>query len=186
MENERELISRCLLRDKSAERELYQRLSGAMFGICLRYLKTTHDAEDALQDGFIAVFRNLHKYRFEGSFEGWVRKTIIRSAVNICYRQARHQRHRDLTPLEEKVSSTDDVFAKLSADELLGLIRELPPGYRMVFNLSVIDGYSHAEIGEMLGVSEETSKSQLFRARQSLRALLAMRSQYGLSRGIIK
>lgn len=150
------------------QEELYKRFSGKMYSVCLRYANNADDAQDLLQEGFIKVYRNLHRFRAEGSFEGWIRRVFINSSIE-------HFRKKSLqlTKVSEREESTigdTDISAldSLAEKDIINLIQELSPGYRTVFNLYVIEGFSHREIAEQLGISEGTSKSQLARARAIL------------------
>lgn len=158
-------IERCLDNDSKAQGELYKHYAPKMFGICLRYAKNQMEAEDVLQEGFIKVFRYLKDYRSEGSLEGWIRRTMVNTAINFYKKKTKYQKEISLDQTEPISNEEESAIDKLSAKELLEVIRELPDGYRMVFNLNVIEGYTHKEIGEMLKISENTSKSQLSRAR---------------------
>lgn len=167
-----DFIGRCLDNDPKAQGELYQRLAPKMFGICLRYTRNRMEAEDILQEGFIKVFRHLKDYRNDGSLEGWIRRTMVNTAINFYKKRAKYQNDVSLDQSEPINQEEESAIDKLSAMELLDHIRELPDGYRMVFNLNVIEGYTHKEIGEMLNISENTSKSQLSRARNVLQGKL--------------
>ncbi|NQU33470.1 MAG: RNA polymerase sigma factor [Bacteroidetes bacterium] len=154
--------------DSKAQRVFYQRLAPKMYGICLRFALINEDADDILQDGFIRVFRHIKDFRGEGSLEGWVRRTIVNTAINYYKKKIKQGINTDLEFVRGKVKEQNNIVEKMSADELLVMINQLPPGYRMVFNLNVIEGYTHKEIGKILEISENTSKSQLSRARASL------------------
>ena len=139
-----------------------------MFGVCLRYAKDSTEAEDNLQEGFIRVFTNLKSFRHDGSLEGWIRRIM----VNVSLEKIRKQYL--LYPVEDvsvydSVNFSDDVIAKMSADDLLQLIRELPPRYQLVFNLYVFEGMTHQEIAKEMEINEGTSKSNLARARDILK-----------------
>jgi RNA polymerase sigma-70 factor (ECF subfamily) len=139
-----------------------------MYAVCLRYANNSDDAQDLLQEGFIKVYKNLHRFRAEGSFEGWVRRVFINSSIE-HYRKKQAK----LTTVSDKEENTiedSDISAldSLAERDIINLIQDLSPGYRTVFNLYVIEGYSHKEIGELLGISEGTSKSQLARAKSIL------------------
>ncbi len=139
-----------------------------MFGVCLRYAKDRTEAEDNLQDGFVKVFSNIKTFRHEGSLEGWIRRIM----VNVCLGKYRKQHL--MHPVEDisvfdSPQFSDDIIDKISADELLEVIQQLPPRYRMVFNLFVMEGMSHEEIGEEMNISTGTSKSNLARARDILK-----------------
>ncbi|MBE2246317.1 MAG: sigma-70 family RNA polymerase sigma factor [Candidatus Competibacteraceae bacterium] len=138
-----------------------------MYGVCLRYAKDTTEAEDILQDGFIKVFQHMGSFKHEGSFEGWVRRIMVNTALE------RFRKKNPLITVSEvypiaKNMKYDDIESNMSAAELMQLVQKLSPGYRTVFNLYAIEGYSHQEIADMLGISEGTSKSQLARARAVL------------------
>lgn len=172
MRFDEDFIERCLHNDSKAQGELYTHFAPKMFGICLRYAKNQMEAEDVLQEGFIKVFRYLKDYRNEGSLEGWIRRTMVNTAINLYRKKIKYQKDISLDQTEPINNEEESAIDKLSAKELLDVIRELPDGYRMVFNLNVIEGYTHREIGEMLNISENTSKSQLSRARGVLQEKL--------------
>lgn len=146
---------------------LYGRFAPKMYAVCLRYAGNADDAQDILQDGFVKVYKNLARFRGEGSFEGWVRRIFVNTAIEHLRRKTY------LKPIAEKEENTipnkeKSVLDKLGEKDIMKLISELSPGYRTVFNLYVVEGYTHREIGDMLGISEGTSKSQLARARMIL------------------
>jgi len=141
-----------------------------MYNVCLRFSRSGHEAEEILQEGFIKVFSALHQYRDEGSFEGWVRKIMVNTALQRYRKRASMHAVVSLDLTEElPVPEEDDVVTRLTAKELLGMVQELPPAYRMVFNLYVFEGYQHKEIASLLSISEGTSKSNLHDARRRLR-----------------
>ncbi len=150
---------------------LYQRFAPRMYAVCLRYAGSAAEAEDILQDGFVKVFRKLDSFRGEGSLEGWVRRIIVNTAIE-------HFRRRDyLQPVTQREETTLEgkdlsVLDNLAERDIMQLISQLSPGYRTVFNLYVVEGYTHREIGDMLGISEGTSKSQLSRAKVILQDLV--------------
>ncbi|MCB0805790.1 MAG: sigma-70 family RNA polymerase sigma factor [Bacteroidales bacterium] len=144
-----------------------------MYGVCLRFAKNKMEADDILQEGFIKVFINLKTFRNEGSLEGWIRRTIVNTAINMYKKNVKYQQDVEIDKADIKQHAEMSAFEDIAAEELLKLIGELPVGYKMVFNLNIIEGYTHKEIGELLGVSENTSKSQLSRARQTLQRKLA-------------
>ena len=151
---------------------LYHQYAAKMYGVCLRYAKNEADAEDILQEGFIKAFRNLDKYRGEGYFEGWLRKIIVRTAISHFRNGVRkidvYQNIDDVT-IEDKAPS---ILDRMAEKDIVGIVTKLPPGYRKVFMLYVIEGYNHKEIAGMLGCSEGNSKSQLNRSRTQLRKML--------------
>ena len=151
---------------------LYQQFAAKMFAVCLRYAKNEADAEDILQEGFIKAFRNLDKYRGEGYFEGWLRKIIVRTAIShfrTGIRKIETQASIDDISIEDKEPG---VLDKLAEKDIVGIVTKLPPGYRKVFTLYVIEGYNHKEIAGILGCSEGNCKSQLNRSRTVLRKML--------------
>ncbi len=168
MEDLNDIIRECASGDMRAQEKLYRMFAPKMFGICLRYAKDRGEAEDNLQDGFIKVFTNIKQFRFEGSFEGWMRRIMVNISLgkfrkqNVLYSVEDIEKY-DLQHFPE------DVFEKLGAEELLGLIQQLPPRYRMVFNLFVIEGMNHQEISKVMNISAGTSKSNLARARDILK-----------------
>lgn len=143
-----------------------------MMGVCLRYAKNQAEAEDILQDGFVKVFSNLHKFQPYGSFEGWVRRIFVNTAIEY-YRQRRRFMINDIELENQDFEFSDDVLDKMAAEEIIALIKDMPDGYRMVFNMYAIEGYSHKEIADELGISVGTSKSQYSRARSYLQKQMA-------------
>jgi RNA polymerase sigma-70 factor (ECF subfamily) len=171
--SESDLIKGCIEGNRQMQEELYNRFSGKMYAVCLRYANNADDAQDLLQEGFIKVFRNLHRFRAEGSFEGWIRRVFVNSSIE-------HFRKKsvELSKVSDKEENTiedNDISAldQLAERDIVRLIQDLSPGYRTVFNLYVVEGYSHKEIGDLLGISEGTSKSQLARARSILQKKVA-------------
>ncbi|MCB0374808.1 MAG: sigma-70 family RNA polymerase sigma factor [Sinomicrobium sp.] len=160
------LINGCKARDRKAQEQLYRLFAGKLFSICLKYSRNKTEAEDNLQDTFMTVFDKIEQYSFKGSFEGWIR----RITVNTVLQKYREEGVFDIVPdhLQEDVPVDMDSDA-ISLDYLLKLIQELPDRYRLVFNLYVLDDYSHKEIAAMLSISEGTSKSNLARARMILK-----------------
>jgi RNA polymerase sigma factor (sigma-70 family) len=150
------------------QEELYNRFSGKMYAVCLRYANNSNDAQDLLQEGFIKVYRNLHRFRAEGSFEGWIRRVFVNSSIE-HFRKKSLQLSKVSEKEESSIGDTDiSALDNLAEKDIINLIQELSPGYRTVFNLYVIEGFSHKEIAAQLGISEGTSKSQLARARTIL------------------
>lgn len=161
-----DLIHGCIQGDRRMQKALYDKYAGKMYAVCLRYMGNADDAQDILQDGFIKVYKNLERFRGEGSFEGWVRRIFVNTAIE----QIRKKKNDlSLTEKEESIElKSVTAIENINEKDLMKVIRELSPGYRAVFNLYVVEGYSHKEIGELLGISEGTSKSQLARARMIL------------------
>ncbi len=168
MEELKNIINECASGNVRAQEKLYHRFAPTMFGVCLRYAKDTTEAEDNLQDGFIKVFQNIGRFRHEGSFEGWVRRIMVNVSLEKYRKQHLMHPVEDVSVLEGQQIS-EDILAEISAKELLELIQQLPPRYRMVFNLYVMEGMNHKEIGEEMKISEGTSKSNLARARDILK-----------------
>ncbi len=162
----RNIINGCLNGNRRDQELLYRRHAPKLYAVCLQYSGNDEEARDILQEGFIKIFENLNHYKYEGSFEGWMRRIIVNTALE-KYR-SRHNLYRvdDIDNIPELDSEPDsEDYSGLDAEDLMEIIRELPPKYRMVFNLFAIEGYSHKEIGEMVNISEGTSKSNLARAR---------------------
>ena len=165
---EKRLIEACKKGDRSAQRRLYDGLAPKMFAVCLRYMGNRDEAEDILQDGFVTLFGKLDSYTGEGSFEGWARKIFINTALMSLRKKDVLKASGDLEDARSLSSDTVTQLQAIGYKELMKLIAELPSGYRTVFNLFVIEGYTHKEIAEELGISEVTSRSQLNRARAML------------------
>lgn len=168
MEDLRKIIDDCAAGKPKAQEALYRMFAPKMFGVCLRYSASQQEAEDNLQDGFIKVFANIKGFRHEGSFEGWMRRIMVNVALE-KYRKNKVVFGVEDMRLYDNADTSEDILSVLSEQELLRLIQELPPRYRMVFNLYVIEGWSHKEISEELEISEGTSKSNLARARDILK-----------------
>lgn len=168
---ELDLLRGCLDGDRRMQEELYRRFSPRMYAVCLRYAGKAEEAEDILQEGFIKVFKKLDSFRGDGSFEGWMRRIFVNTAIE------HFRRKRYLIPVTEKEENTlegkyTSVLDELGAKDILALVQELSPGYRTVFNMYVVEGYTHKEIADMLGISEGTSKSQLSRAKVILQDMV--------------
>lgn len=166
--SERELLEACKRGDRTAQKKLYDSLAAKMFAICLRYMGQRDAAEDVLQEGFITLFSRLDSYSGEGSFEGWARKIFVNTALMELRKKDALKMSEDLETAWNVSSDGVSQVQSVGYHELLKLIASLPPGYRTVFNLSVIEGYSHKEIAQTLGITEATSRSQLQRARVML------------------
>jgi len=164
---EQDLIQACCRGERAAQQAIYERYASRLFSICLRYADDYHQAEDLLQEGFLKVFRHISAFRSEGSFEGWLRRIFVNTAIE------QHRKKHHLYPLVEVLQSDlewqdEGVMDQLAADDLMDMVNSLSPGYRTVFNLYAIEGYNHKDIADILGISEGTSKSQLARARAIL------------------
>ncbi|MDX2245514.1 MAG: sigma-70 family RNA polymerase sigma factor [Bacteroidia bacterium] len=163
---EAELAEGCKRGEPVYQRALYQHYHRLMFGVCLRYADNHEDAKDILQEGFIKVFKYISSFEGKGSFEGWIRRIMVHTSIEHYRRNSRYF----MVDIEEarQVHLDTDMLGALSREEILGLVRQLPVGYRTIFNLYAIEGFSHQEIAEMLNISAGTSKSQLSRAKKLL------------------
>lgn len=166
--SETDLIKGSIAGDRRMQEELYRRFAPKMYAVCLRYANNTDDAQDLLQEGFIKVYKNLHRFRAEGSFEGWVRRVFVNTSIE--HFRKKSAQLSSVSEKEENTIEDSDITAldSLAEKDIINIVQELSPGYRTVFNLYVVEGYSHKEIGELLGISEGTSKSQLARAKSIL------------------
>ena len=160
------LIKQCANDDRKAQKEIYQLFAGKLFSICLKYSKNKQEAQDNFQDGFIIIFKKIGQFKFKGSFEGWIKRVMLNTILLKYRKKTVLNIVTEEIPDEVIVDVDDD---EISLDFLLNLIHELSDRYRMVFNLYVLDGYSHREIAEMLHIAEGTSKSNLARARAILK-----------------
>jgi RNA polymerase sigma factor (sigma-70 family) len=162
----KKIIKGCLAGDRRDQELLYRRHASKLYAVCLQYSGNDEEARDILQEGFIKIFENLGSYKHEGSFEGWMRRITVNTALEKF--RSKHNLYRvdDIDQIPEQDSEPDNSdYAGLEANDLLEIIRELPPKYRVVFNLYALEGYSHKEISQMVKISEGTSKSNLSRAR---------------------
>ena len=164
-----ELIKRCRAGERKAQELLYKQFASKMMGVCLRYATDRMEAEDMLQNGFIRVFQKLDDYRGEGSFEGWVRRIMVHSSIEYYRKHHKMMQLVELDDAENEISGSPLATANMAANDLMKLIQQLSPGYRIVFNLYAMEGYSHKEIAALTGITEGASKSQLSRARSVLK-----------------
>ena len=184
MSDIKNIISGCLKGNRRDQELLYRRHAAKLYAVSLQYAGNDEEARDILQEGFIKIFENLVHYKYEGSFEGWIRRIIVNTALE-KYRDKHYlYRVEDIYRIPEPDAEPDNEdYAGLEATDLLEIIRELPPKYRMVFNLFAIEGYSHKEISKMINISEGTSKSNLSRARVILQRRVS--SYTGLKKKVI-
>jgi len=166
-----ELIDGCKKRDRHAQRFLYEHYSGRMLALCCRYVKDRMDAEDVMVVAFTKIFDRISQFKGEGSFEGWLRRIMVNESLTYLRKNKSMYLETDIEAAERE-PDYDKLDSELEAEDLRKLIADLPTGYRIVFNLYAIDGFSHQEIAAQLGVSENTSKSQLSRARALLQKRL--------------
>lgn len=164
------MILGCLKNDRAAQKELFMRFSGKMLGVCYRYAVDMDEAKDIMQDGFVKVFTQLKSYGNKGSFEGWIRRIMVNTALDHLKKNKRHRFRADLDDAVMPVENNWD--DKLENKEVLSLMCKLPADYRTIINLYVIEGYSHAEIAGMLNIAESSSRSRLTRGRFLLKELL--------------
>ena len=163
----------CLKNDRKQQEALYKLLAPKMLTVCLRYAKDKDEAQDILQEGFIKMFNNLERYRQEGEFGAWLRKIMVNTSINYLKKNTRYNAElvfndMDLAPVITDIGS-DNPETTLNSKQMLSLVRQLPAGYQAIFNLHAIEGYSHVEIGGVLGISDATSRTQFFKARKLLR-----------------
>lgn len=166
--NELQLIEGCRKGERRAQKELYDAYSRKMMGVCLRYVNDRETARDLLQDGFVKIFTSMDSYTGSGSFEGWMRKIFVNCALEYLRKSDVLREATDLDNTAELIQPNSSAISDMSAAELMNLVKELPVGFRTVFNMFAIEGYSHKEISEMLNITESTSRSQYTRAKQLL------------------
>ncbi|WP_337043601.1 RNA polymerase sigma factor [Emticicia sp. 17c] len=172
--SDRELLEGCLRKDSKAQAALYHQYKGRFFGICRRYAQSREDAEDIFQDAFVKIFLNLNELRSAEQLSAWIRRVVVNVCIDYYHKKVNFVDVSEAPEITSNDWQSDSVIAQLSNQELLQLVNELPDGARMVFNLYVIDGYTHQEIAEMLKISEGTSKSQLFFAKKVLKKKLQL------------
>ena len=163
-----QLIKDCIRSRPTAQRELYDLFAPIMLGICFRYTKNMDDAENILQDGFVKVFNYLHQFKGEGDLGAWIRRIMVNTALSYLKTSSKYRYDLIFDDMPLHVVSSEDPSVRLDTKELTSLIRQLPPGYQTIFNLHAVEGYTHVEIGTMLGISDSTSRSQYARARALL------------------
>lgn len=164
---DKELIEKCRNGSRAAQWELYRRYSPLLFGICLRYSASRESAEDILQESFLKIYASIGDYEGTGSFEGWLRRITVNTAITCYHQNLKHMHHEDVDDYAQTIVSQEPNFdsQEFTHEELLGVVNSLPDGYRMVFNMFAVEGFKHREIAEMLGIDINTSKTQFMRAR---------------------
>ena len=166
--SDQDLIVACLKNQRKAQRELYDRFSPMMKGICMRYAKSEIEADDILQESFIKIFKNLRDYSHTGKFGGWIRRITVNTAIEFYRKNSVYSQHMNDLALEAETNGSIELFETVDLEILQQEIQQLPDGFRVVFNLYAIEGYTHKEISEQLGISTGTSKSQFSRAKKLL------------------
>jgi len=166
------LVKNCIEGDPRAQRALFEKFAPKMLGVCIRYTRNTEQAEDVLQDGFVKVFTKLNHYKGGGSLEGWVRRIMVNTALDQIRKNVKFQDNVAMDQVDYKIEQQGFILEGLMEEDLLKIINEMPTGYKTVFNMFAIEGYSHKEIAEQMGISENTSKSQYSRARAFLKTKL--------------
>lgn len=172
-----ELVAACIVKNPKAQKMLFDKFAPKMFAVCLRYLKQTDQAEDALQEAMIKVFTKIAEFKNEGVLEGWIRRIIVNTCLDHIRKNLKFQSDVSLSDVEYKVEYKEFTIENMMAQDLMKIIQGMPQGYRVVFNLFALEGYSHQEIATSLGISESTSKSQYFRARAYLRERIVKKEQ---------
>lgn len=167
-----ELVKACILKVQTAQKQLFERFSRKMMGICLRYASRSEEAEDMLQNGFIRVFEKIETFRGTGSLEGWIRKIVVNESLTWLRKNKAMKMNIDIEDAKYMVPGNSHVSESMNEKDLLRIIQQLPVGFRTVFNMYAIEGYSHKEIADLLGISEGTSKSQYSRAKVHLQNML--------------
>jgi len=174
MQADEQLIEGCRQGERSAQRNLYEKYSRRLFGICMRYCDSREEAEEILQEGMLKVFQKIEAFKGDGSLESWMKKIMVNTALD-HYRKGKHREQE--TEWQDHINISSEELTDLKAKDLLTVVMKLPKGFRTVFNLYAIEGYNHGEIGKMLGISEGTSKSQYARARAQIIKMLEKESE---------
>jgi RNA polymerase sigma-70 factor (ECF subfamily) len=164
------ILSRCRSKDPVAQKALYDKYSPLFYGMCLRYLKNKQDAEDVLVESFTRIFSKLHQFKDEGSFEGWMKRIVVNSNLMHIRKNNNLNLHVEIENAKN-IAEDPNALTDIQHNELLALMEEMPTGYRTVFNLYIIEGYKHREIADILGISINTSKSQLILAKKRMQQL---------------
>ncbi len=167
-----QIVKGCIDKNAIAQKNLYEKFSRKMMGVCLRYCDSTEEAEDVVQNGFISIFENIESFKGTGSLEGWIRKIMVNTALTNIRKNKKLKQNIELDSVEFMLPSKTYMNDSFAAKDLLKIIQTLPVGFKTVFNLYAIEGYSHKEIGDMLNISEGTSKSQYSRAKAHLQKII--------------
>ena len=174
-----QLISSCIRQDARAQKALYTLFAPAMYKVCLRYATDTSSAQDIFQDAFVKVYQNLHKVKQASHLPGWVKRVFVYTAIDNLRAQSKYRQHVEIDGAVQLASNAHGIEAQLAAADIMTLVQKLPQRSRLVFNLFVMEGFSHKEIAEMLSISEGTSKSQLFEAKKALQKNLQQDKMIG-------
>ena len=164
------LVNSCIEGNQLAQRTLFEKYAPKMLGVCMRYANSQVEAEDVLQDAFVKVFTKLDHYNGDGSLEGWIRRIMVNTSLDQIRKNAKFKKNVNVDDVDYRIESDGEILSSLMEQDLLKLIKEMPIGYRTVFNTFAIEGYSHKEIAKELEITENTSKSQYSRAKAYLRA----------------
>ncbi|MEI6879983.1 MAG: sigma-70 family RNA polymerase sigma factor [Bacteroidetes bacterium] len=170
--NEQDIIQGCIDGDRACQKALYGQHASKMLAVCMRYSKDRAEAEDMLQEGFLKVFQGISRFKGEGSFEGWIRRIMVFTAINM-YKHRSRKFQEDLDKENYDAPFDAEIVDKISAKEILAFVQQMPEGYRVIFNLYAVEGYTHKQISDELGIAIGTSKSQYSRARQWMQQVLA-------------
>ena len=170
--SDEEMLRGCQANEEQAQKFLFEKYSRIMTGVCLRYADSYEEAQDIVQDGFIKVFKKIGMFSGKGSLEGWVRRIVVNTALDQIRKNKKFQKNVEIDDISINLSRESEAEEQLEAESLMQIIQQLPEGYRLVFNMYAIEGYSHKEIAEKLAITESTSKSQYSRAKSTLREVL--------------
>ncbi|MBN2680969.1 MAG: RNA polymerase sigma factor [Bacteroidales bacterium] len=169
MLNEEQLIQGCIKNKRGAQKQLFDKYASVLLGVCMRYARNRDEAEDILQDGFVKIFMRIKQYTGKGSFEGWMKRVMVNTALSFYRQNLKHYYHQDIDEVSElKFDEASMEESEFSEEEIMEIIKNLPDGFRIVFNLYAIEGYKHREIAELLGIDVNTSKSQYSRAKKMI------------------
>lgn len=168
---ENKLIRKCLEGEREAQTEFYNRFAPRMFALCYRYANNYHTAQDILQEGFVKVFTHLDMFEGRGSLEGWIRKIMVNTALEVLRRKTPTDHFQEISEVKE-IRVEEDLIERLETQVLMDMIQQIPDGYREVLNLFIVEGYSHQEISQMMGITESNSKIRLMRARTMLQEMI--------------
>ncbi|NNF02058.1 MAG: RNA polymerase sigma factor [Bacteroidia bacterium] len=173
-----QLVDGCVKNERFAQQLFYQKFAGKMMGVCLRYAQSRDEAQDILQESFIKIFDKIQTFSGKGSLEGWVRRIVVNQALDNYRKNKAHKKNLDISDYEYQIQTDEKIMDSFAARDLLKVIQKLPTGFRTVFNLYAIEGFSHKEIAKKLDISESTSKSQYSRARSHLQSMLKSEKLY--------